>query len=153
MNIPKLAASILITNLIGIIGSIFTSQSITTWYQTIQKPPFTPPNWLFAPAWITLYTLMGISLYLAWEKGLKKNRPALYVFSIQLILNALWSFLFFGLKNPFYGLIGISALWIAIALNIWYFYKISKKSAYLLIPYFVWVGFAFILNYYIFILN
>jgi tryptophan-rich sensory protein len=151
----KLILSIIICQLAGIFGSIFTSSSIPTWYTTLQKPSFTPPNWLFAPVWITLYTLMGISLYLVWNKGLnnKKVKNALYLFGLQLILNAVWSFLFFGLRSPLLGLVEIVFLWIFIALTIVKFYEISKAAGLLLIPYMVWVTIALMLNYYVWILN
>lgn len=151
----KLVAAILICQLAGAIGSIFTFQSIPTWYASLAKPSFAPPNWLFGPVWITLYTLMGISLYLVWEKGFRKkeNKIALYIFATQLVLNALWSVVFFGLRSTFYGLVTIVVLWIAIAATIISFYKISKKAAWLLVPYIVWVSIATVLNFYIWNIN
>lgn len=148
----KLIASILICQIAGVIGSVFTTPSITTWYADLQKPGFSPPNWVFGPVWITLYTLMGISLYLVWNK--KKNiKIPLTLFFIQLILNSIWSIIFFGLQNPFYALIEIIILWIMILLTIISFYKVSKKAGLLLLPYIIWVSVATILNYYIWILN
>jgi tryptophan-rich sensory protein len=148
----KLIASILICQIAGVIGSVFTTLSITTWYADLQKPGFSPPNWVFGPVWITLYTLMGISLYLVWNK--KKNiKIPLTLFFIQLILNSIWSIIFFGLQNPFYALIEIIILWIMILLTIISFYKVSKKAGLLLLPYIIWVSVATILNYYIWILN
>jgi benzodiazapine receptor len=154
-QIVKLLVSILIVLLAGFIGSIFTSPSIPTWYASLQKPAFNPPNWLFAPAWTILYVLMGISAYLIWDKGFKKKgvRIALIVFAVQLVLNSLWSVLFFGLHSPLYAFIEIIFLWIAILFTILKFYKISKTAAYLLIPYICWVTFASVLNYYVLILN
>ena len=151
-NISKLIISILICQLAGIIGSLFTSPT-DTWYIALNKPYFMPPNWLFAPVWIILYALMGISLYLIWNKDLKKNKIALYIFGIQLVLNSLWSILFFGLKSVFYSFIEIIILWIAIMVTIIKFYKIDKKAGLLLIPYILWTSFAMVLNYYIWILN
>jgi len=148
----KVIISILICQMAGFIGSIFTSPSIQTWYVGLQKPAFAPPNWVFAPAWISLFTLMGISLYLVWNK--KKNiKTPLVLFSVQLVLNMMWSFLFFGLKSPFYALVEIIILWIAILLTIISFYKVSKRAGILLLPYILWVSFATILNYYIWLLN
>ena len=148
----KLIVSILICQIAGIIGSIFTTPSITTWYADLQQPAFSPPNWVFGPVWITLYTLIGISLYLVWNK--KKNiKIPLTLFFIQLILNSIWSIIFFGLQNPFYALIEIIILWITILLTIINFYKVSKKAGLLLLPYIIWVSVATILNYYIWILN
>lgn len=155
MNIAKLIASILICQLAGIIGSFFTAPSITTWYMNLKKPAFNPPNWLFAPVWTTLFLLMGISLYIIWNKGLEdeKVKLAVIIFSIQLILNILWSFLFFGLKFPFLGFLEIILLWFAILVNIIKFYNISKTAGLLLVPYILWVSFAAILNFFIFRLN
>ncbi len=139
----------------GNIGTIFTIQSIPTWYATLIKPSFTPPNWLFGPVWTTLFALMGVSTFLVYEGMTKRNsaRTALYAFDAQFIINVLWSFLFFGLRSISLGLIDILALWIAIAITIFMFYKISKLSALLLVPYIVWVSIATLLNYYVFVLN
>jgi len=107
--IIKLVISIIACQFAGLIGSIFTTPAIPTWYATLEKPPFTPPNWLFAPAWITLYLLMAISASIVWQRGLE-NRPvrtSLVIFLIQLILNALWSVVFFGLQSPLFGIIVI----------------------------------------------
>ncbi len=154
MDLKKLIIAVVICQLAGIIGSVFTAQSIPDWYQTLVKPEFTPPSWLFAPVWITLYTLMGISLYLVWERKDKKDvTPALLVFFAQLVLNAIWSIVFFGLQSPFYAFIIIVFLWVLIAGSIYFFYPVSKTAAYLLIPYILWVSFAALLNYYIWILN
>lgn len=149
----KLIISIVICQAAGIIGSFFTSASIPTWYATLQKPWFTPPNWLFGPVWITLYTLIGISLYLVWQKGINKNKKAVALFGSQLILNSIWSILFFGLRNPFIALIEIIILWFLILGTIILFYKIDKRASYLLIPYIIWGTLATFLNYYILILN
>ena len=147
----KLIACILICQIAGIIGSIFTTPSIATWYEQIQKPDIRPPNWAFGPVWITLYTLMGISLY--WILDKKKIKIPLILFSIQLILNAIWSIIFFGLQNPFYAFIEIIILWIMILITIISFYKVSRKAGLILLPYIIWVTAAMILNYYIWILN
>ncbi len=153
-NIIKLIFAIIVCQLAGIVGSIFTAPSVATWYTTIVKPTFNPPNWIFAPVWTTLFLLMGIALYLIIkEKQTPKVRIAEYVFAIQLILNIIWSVLFFGLQNPGAAFIEILILWIAIAATIYYFYKISKTAAYLLVPYIAWVSFAAFLNYAIFLLN
>lgn len=151
----KLIISIIVCEGTGIIGSIFTTPSIPTWYATLQKPPFTPPNWLFAPAWITLYLLMGISASLIWHHGLdiRQNRTALITFLVQLVLNALWSIAFFGFESPLLGVIVIVLLWVAILITIIRFFPISKLASFLLIPYVCWVTFAAILNVSIFILN
>jgi len=155
MNITKLIISILICQLAGVIGSVFTAPSITTWYATLEKPSFNPPGWVFAPAWTTLFLLMGIALYIIWNRGLEneKVKLAVIIFAVQLILNILWSILFFGLKFPFLAFLEIILLWLVILVNIVKFYNISKPAGLLLMPYIVWVSFAVILNFFIFRLN
>jgi benzodiazapine receptor len=150
-----LIIAILVCQAAGIIGSIFTYPSIGTWYAELEKPFFTPPNWVFGPVWITLYTLMGISLFWIWQKGPNKEnvRGALLAFFGQLVLNSVWSIVFFGLQSPFYALILIVMLWFLILLTIFKFYKIDKKAGLILIPYILWVTIATALNYYIFVLN
>jgi tryptophan-rich sensory protein len=157
-NIKKIIlffVSIAIPLLAGFIGSMSTSSSVSSWYQTINKPVFNPPNSVFGPVWTTLFILMGVSLYIVWSKGLKKKgvKKALGVFGIQMLLNIAWSFLFFGLRSPLLGLIEIVVLWSAILYTIILFYRISKTASYLLIPYILWVSFAAILNFAIFLLN
>ncbi len=154
-DLPKLAFSIILCEAAGIVGSVFTFPAITTWYAALAKPAFTPPSWVFGPAWTLLYLLMGISLYLAWEKGLlkKENRPALIAFGTQLALNTLWSLLFFGLRSPLLGLVCIALLWISILASACLFWKISKPAALLLLPYLAWVTFASALNYAVWTLN
>ena len=155
IKIIKLVAAILICQAAGIIGSVFTAPNIQTWYASVEKPPFNPPNWLFAPVWTVLFLLMGISLYLVWDKGVKngKVRIALSVFAAQLVLNVVWSVLFFGLQSPLYAFVEIMILWIAIAFTIFTFYRISKRAGLILVPYLLWVSFAMVLNYYIWVLN
>lgn len=154
-DIFKLLISIVVCQCAGLTGSIFTAPTIPTWYAALQKPPFTPPNWLFAPAWITLYLLMGIAAFLVWRRGWYSSqvRIALIVFLVQLVLNALWTVVFFGLKAPFYGVIVIAALWIAILITMLRFFKISTAAGWLLVPYILWVTFAAALNVSICMLN
>jgi len=151
----KLIISILICNSAGFIGSIFTTSALPTWYDSLEKPSFNPPSWVFGPVWITLYTLMGISAYLVWRKGIHNSqvKTALIIFGVQLFLNAIWSPIFFGLRALFAALVVIVILWIAILFTIFAFYKISKAAAVLLIPYIFWVSLATILNYSLWILN
>lgn len=150
-----LFSSIIICQLAGIIGSIFTTPAIPTWYANINKPTFRPPNWVFAPVWTTLFLLMGIALFLVLRKGLNKKdiKIAISVFAFQLVLNTLWSFLFFGLKSPFAAFVEIIFLWIAILASIILFFRISRPAGALLIPYILWVSFASILNFSIWRLN
>jgi tryptophan-rich sensory protein len=154
-NALKLAVSIGVCLLAGVIGGLFTSSSIPTWYAALNKPAFNPPNWIFGPVWTLLYILMGVSLFLVWQKGLKnkKAKTAVTIFGIQLALNTLWSILFFGLKSPILGLGEIVVLWAFILLSIIKFSKISKTAAWLLLPYILWVSFAAVLNLSIFLLN
>ena len=151
----KFVVSLGICLLAGGLGTIFTVSSIPTWYAALNKPIFSPPNYLFAPVWTILYILMGISLYLVWKKGIKtkKSREAIYTFGVQLFLNAIWSPVFFGYKNIFLALIVIVLMLVFIIKTIVLFAKIDKKAAYLLYPYAAWVSFATILNFSVWILN
>ncbi|MBI2326718.1 tryptophan-rich sensory protein [Candidatus Curtissbacteria bacterium] len=154
VKIPQLLLSIGVCLGAGFIGSFFTVSAIPTWYATLNKPIFSPPNLVFAPVWTTLYILMGISLYLVIsDKRKVTSKKAVLIFAIQLVLNILWSVIFFGLKNPTLAFIEIVALWVTIFLTIKYFYPISKLAAYLLIPYILWVSFASILNLAIVLIN
>ncbi len=139
----------------GLIGSLFTRAAIPNWYVLLQKPFFTPPNWLFAPVWFLLFVLMGISAFLVWRKGIKvfQVREGLVIFIIQLVLNTLWSYAFFGLKSPLWGLVVIVPLWTAILLTMINFYRVSKTASFLLIPYILWVSYATVLNFSIYLLN
>lgn len=155
MGIFKLLASIIIAQVTGGIGSIFTVRSLKSWYPALKKPSFNPPNSVFGPVWSILFTLMGIALFLVWRKEPEKPRvkPALTVFGVQLGLNTLWSIVFFGLRSPLYGLVDIAFLWAAITATIVLFAAISMPAAVLLVPYLLWVSFAAALNYSIWKLN
>lgn len=154
-EIVKLIFFILIVEIVGSAGTIFTTPAISTWYATLNKPSFNPPNWLFGPVWTTLFLLMGVSLYLVWQQ--RKNKKAVglpfAVFTIQLILNVLWLALFFGAHSPFLGFIDIILLIGAIGATMWQFAKVSKPSALLLVPYLAWTIFAAVLNFNILVLN
>lgn len=154
-DILRLLGSIFVCQLAGIIGSVFTIESVSTWYVTLNKPFFTPPSWLFAPAWTTLYTLMGIALYLVWKKGFEKreNRIALYFFFTQLSLNALWSIIFFGLRMPVYAFFEVVILWILILVSAIKFWEIDRRAGALLVPYLAWTTFAALLNLAVWLLN
>lgn len=130
----------------GLVGSYFTASAIPTWYSTLEKPFFSPPNWIFAPVWSILYFLMGVSLYLVWINKSKARQAAVNLFFMQLGFNVVWSILFFGLQSPKLALFEIMALWMSIFLTIHYFHKVSRLASYLLVPYFLWVSFASILN-------
>jgi len=154
-EIPRLIASILIPLVIGSVGSIVTISEIPKWYSALSKPSWAPPNWLFGPVWTTLYILMGIALFLVWREGLNRRdvRFALLIFAVQLILNLLWSIVFFTYHSLFGSFIVIMLLWIAILANIIAFSIISKAAGLLLVPYIVWVSIASYLNYSVYILN
>lgn len=147
-NPLKLVISIIITEGAGGIGSVFTYKAIPTWYASLAKTAVTPPNWLFAPMWVTLYFLMGVALYLVWNRGREKHdfHLAITIFGIQLALNVLWSVIFFGLHSLIFGAIEIVFMWFFIAATIIEFYHIDKKASYLLFPYISWVTVATLLN-------
>jgi benzodiazapine receptor len=155
MNILKLLFSIIVCEAVGIFGALFTTSAIPTWYAGLKKPSFSPPNWIFGPVWTLLYALMGIAAYLIWQQGIAKSavRQALFLFTLQLILNFLWSFFFFKLQLPIYALIEILLLWVLILATIISFYQINKTAGFILVPYLHWVSFATLLNFYIVKLN
>jgi translocator protein len=154
-DIIKLLVSLVACEGAGAIGAIFTTPAISTWYAGLKKPGFTPPNSVFAPVWLTLYVLMSIAVFLVWRKGLDQDsvRIAFIVFWVQLILNILWSVIFFGLKSPLGGVVVIIILWLAILATIILFFRVSAIAGALLIPYIIWVTIASNLNIQIWILN
>jgi tryptophan-rich sensory protein len=149
----KLILSLLLPQLAGVIGSFFTVSAIPSWYANLNKPAFAPPNWIFAPAWLTLYLLMGIALYLNWIKKSQQAKSNVRLFFVHLFLNAIWSPVFFGARNPFLALIIIALIWFTIVVMIVNFWRVNKTSSVLLIPYLFWVSFASALNYFIWKLN
>jgi benzodiazapine receptor len=151
----KLIISLAVCLCAGFIGSFFTAGAIPTWYSALNKPSFNPPNWLFAPVWTTLYVMMGIAAYLVWRQGLSAPgvKLALAFFILQLILNVIWSLIFFNWHSPYYALLEIGALWLSIVLTIVFFYQVYKPAAWLLVPYLLWVSFASFLNFSIWRLN
>ncbi|HWR26719.1 MAG TPA: TspO/MBR family protein [candidate division Zixibacteria bacterium] len=151
----KLVISIAICLFAGVLGSVFTTPAIPTWYAALIKPTFAPPNWVFFPVWTALFIMMGISLFFVWRMNSKDQlvKKALLLFSAQLILNITWSAAFFGLKSPLAGLIDISILLILILFTTLNFMKLSRTAGLLLIPYLIWVSFAAILNFEIWRLN
>lgn len=177
-NIIKLIVSVVVSELAGVIGALFTTSEIPSWYATLNRPSITPPSWIFGPVWTTLFALMGIAFFIVWKNnftvvnelhgnakktwnkyseklwtGNWKKANLIAVFVIQLVLNTLWSIIFFGLHNPGLALFEIVALWIAIVFTIANFYRVSRTAAWLLVPYLAWVTFATSLNYSFWILN
>jgi len=177
-KIYKLLISIIICEMAGVVGSFFTTTEINGWYKSLNKPSFNPPGWIFGPVWTTLFVLMGISLYLIWENKWEpknkinfKNKKSwnktsqkllsgswqkaniIIIFATQLILNVLWSVIFFGMHSPEVAFFELIMLWFAILFTIINFYRISKIAALLLTPYILWVSFAGVLNYFVWILN
>jgi len=154
-NTIKLIVALVISQLAGIIGAIFTTPAIDGWYAGIVKPALNPPSWIFGPVWTTLFVLMGIAAFLVWKQGLERRdvRIALGIFVGQLVLNTLWSIIFFSLQSPGGAFIEIIFLWLAILATIVTFAKISRPAAWLLVPYILWVSFASYLNYAIWMLN
>ncbi len=154
-EVARLLGCVLLCEVLGSIGTIFTSPNIPTWYAGLQKPTFTPPSWVFGPAWTLLFVLLGVGLYLVWREA-RRGRPArlaLGVFLAQFLLNILWSLLFFGLRSPLAGLLDIIPLWIAILATILVWWRLSRPAALVLVPYLLWVSFATALNTAIWHLN
>ena len=153
-NILYFILSLLIVFLVAFVGSSFTTKSIVNWYRFLKKPSFAPPNWLFAPAWSLLYLLMAIAAFLIWQqRGAFVVKTALIFYLIQLILNALWSIIFFGWRKPGLAFFEIIFLWIFILLTLIKFYQVNKTAGLLLLPYLLWVTFASVLNLSIWLLN
>ncbi len=149
----KFIISIVICELAGVIGLLFTSSSVSTWYATLPKPALNPPAWVFGPVWTTLYLLMGVSLWYVWKSNSSEKKRALSLFVVQLVLNAIWTPVFFGAHSVGNAFAVIVLLWAAIVMTILIFRKVSKTAAWLLVPYILWVSFALYLNYAIWLLN
>ena len=150
----KLIICIAIPLLVGGISGYITSSNIDTWFATLNKPSFNPPNYIFGPVWTTLYTLMGISLYIVLKKAKATDRFKLvFIFVLQLILNFFWSIIFFKSHQIGMALIEILILWTSIVVMLVLFYKRSKLASLINIPYLLWVSFATILNYSFYILK
>lgn len=148
INWKILIVSLVIVYLVAFIGSLFTSPvTDSAWYESI-KPSITPPNWVFPVVWNILFFLIAISLYISWINSNKKQKNlVVWVFGINFVLNILWSGLYFGLKNPLFAFYELILLWVSIIIMILVTCRINKTSSYLLIPYFLWVSFAGVLNY------
>ena len=154
-GIARISITVFICLIVGFLSSIATQSSIDTWYIHLKKPVGTPPNWLFGPIWTIIYISMGVAAGIVWNRGFyhKWVKVALYHFGFQLLLNAAWSVLFFGLRNPLLGLIDIVALFIVLLFTFKWFRVVNKNAAYLLIPYILWILYATYLNFSIWNLN
>ncbi|HCF03959.1 TspO/MBR family protein [Flavobacterium sp.] len=155
-KISRIAIVVIICLAVGYLSGMVTRASITTWYPTLVKPSFNPPNWIFAPVWTSLYVMMGVAAGLIWNQITTKKAAvtkALQFFTIQLVLNALWSYLFFGLHNLMLATIEVVLLWLMIFETYSQFAKINKTASYLMLPYLAWVSFASVLTASIWWLN
>ena len=161
LALPKRRPLLTIAGVVGICvvlgaaGGLITAPQIQTWYTTLEKPGFTPPNWVFGPVWTLLYALQGVAAWLIWRAGLDRRivRLALGLFATQFVLNIAWSPAFFGLESPILGLVVIVPLWFAIVATMAAFSRVYRRAAALLVPYLTWVTFATALNYAIWTLN
>ncbi len=152
-NLFKLMGALVVCQMAGVVGAVFTVSQVKDWYPTLVKPALNPPSWVFGPVWSGLYLLMGVALYLVWESNSKDKKWALWLFGIQLALNAIWSPVFFGAHLIGVTLVIIILMWVAIVMTISAFSKVSKPAAALLAPYIVWVSFATYLNFALWWLN
>lgn len=153
--VATVVGTVAVCVVLGAAGGLITAPQIESWYTTIEKPWFTPPNWVFGPVWTVLYALQGIAAWLLWREGLEHRtvRVALGLFVAQFVLNVLWSPAFFGLESPALGLVIIVPLWVAIVLTMLASRRVDSRAALLLLPYLAWVSFATVLNYAIWTLN
>jgi len=151
----KITIAVIVCLAIGGLSGVATTDAITGWYATITKPSFNPPNWIFGPVWTALYIMMGVAAGLVWKAGWDKKdvRTALVIFGIQLLLNGLWSIIFFAWESPRWALVEILVLLVFILFTMVSFRRISIVAAYLLLPYLLWVSFATLLNASIWWLN
>ena len=148
-KITRILAVVVTCLVIGYFSGMVTRSSVTTWFPTLIKPSFNPPSWVFAPVWSILFVMMGVAAGLVWDRIEAEReavKKALIFFAIQLGLNALWSYLFFGLRNPMLAGLEIIVLWLMIFETYIQFVKINKIAGYLLLPYVAWVSFASVLN-------
>ena len=157
----KILISVIVILGLGSLSGVSSMSEIQGWYANLNKPSFTPPNWLFGPVWSILYILIGGSFGLIWQVAAKGRYPiitkfarqGLVLFGIHFLLNLAWTPVFFGLNNPAWGLVIILALLTMILLLIRHFFRLDRLSAFLMIPYLIWVSYATALNIGILILN
>lgn len=147
MKISKVLHNIAIAEGTGFVAGLITSKSIDSWYSKLKKPVLNPPSWIFGPVWTTLYALMGISSYIIERKSKEAQKLPIFVYSIQLALNFIWTVIFFGFRSPSFAFFELILLWCTILLTIILFWRLSFKAGILLIPYILWVSFASVLNF------
>ena len=154
-NLTRLGIAVMIPLMMGGLSGLVTAQGVRDWYPTLIKPSFNPPSWVFGPVWTLLYLMMGIAAFLVWQKGWDSGavKVALALFAIQLILNGLWSVLFFGIRMPGLAFAELLLLWFSIGATVVLFWRVSPVAGMLLLPYEAWVTFAAVLNGSIWILN
>ena len=154
-NWVKLIISLALPQIAGISGALLTDTGESSWFQSLNKPEWNPPGWLFGPVWTTLYILMGIAFYLVWKARAfsTKKQPAMIAWIVQLVFNFFWTIIFFGWQQPGWAFAEICCLWILILITIFLFARISKLAAWLMVPYISWVSFAALLNYTIWQMN
>lgn len=151
----SLILSILVCQLVGASGIVVSGSGVSVWYPSLTKPAFTPPNWVFGPVWTFLFALLGIAAWLVWRRGLDRFpvKVALGLFAAQYVVQVAWSGVFFGLRNPFGGLVVIAVLWVGILATTIAFDRVDRRAALLCVPYLAWVSFAAVLNYELWRLN
>ena len=146
-SVAEVVGFLLICFAAGAIGSAFTARAIPDWYVGLRKPTWTPPDWVFGPVWSALYLMMGLAAWLVWRKaGWTGATTALALFGVQLVLNVLWSALFFGLRAPGAAFVEIVILWAMIAATLVAFWQVTPLAGALFVPYLAWVAFAAALN-------
>jgi len=151
-----LVLAVLVVEIVGASGAVFTAQGLGEWYATLQRPELAPPNWVFGPVWTTLFALMGGALWLVWRRAdemPREVRLAAGVFAVHFVFNLGWSAAFFGLQRIGLGLAVITVLWVLIVATMWAFARVDRRAAALLVPYLLWVSFAAFLNYRFWVLN
>ena len=147
-KLASLVVAVLIPEAVGVIAAVATQSSVSTWYPALAKPWFTPPDAVFAPVWITLYAVMGVASWRVWRQGSRRAtvQMSLAAYGVQLVLNGLWSIVFFGLRSIGGGLVVILVLLTALALTMRLFARVDRVSAWLMAPYGLWVAYATALN-------
>lgn len=149
----SLLGSLCVCYVVGFVAAQGTNAGLVAWYQIVEKPPWAPPGWLFAPLGTAIYALMGIALWIVWRSGGPSRTPAIAVFSAQLVLCGGWPWLFFSAHLLFVSSVEVGVLWITIGLTCLLFFRIAPRAGLLMIPYLLWTLFAAGLNFAVWRLN